>query len=1831
MVHHEESSLKPLDFIMTLLSLLEIKPTSSIFLRILTLFSIILYFAQMICYLVKPNLNLISDNMLSFIFNVFFYSNFSNFLYYFSINWLTTLFLIIAYVWTLAIPLYIIIRTIIMKKTKAFFIENSSLITILDHIIHWLLVIFPWVLQLPTLEIFINVLDCDNYSFYNENRGGDCPKTSELLMILSILSCILNVVLGLLIVSIFRNYEFFNVGATNPLKSTNSVLFVIIYGLKCLFPLCYPIMKYYQSIYIIIFFIIAALSLLDFIKRPPFRERLISRVYISCLMAMLVILIVDLFLIYTDIIQEQSYIYHCGLLILLLIKFGFALCAYHYFKRLVKDFGDIKCLDYLSEEVLILQYGSELSRRDRLLGVGLLKKHAKYCQNRDCKLKMKHLQNMNFMHSEEFLNNKIMHFIAQEFSLKLKAIIRKSEDSQYFEPLLLKYISFLINSKWNSLKAYYELQKFKTSSQKTPSFYFRIVCKLLKRIIKQKIHKNEFDKIMKNDIKASNEVKVTDFFRIEDEKKILEKKTKKLLNEKLKFWERFKDGFKSYEDLIKLVYSFIEKIKGFKRFLDKTLSTNGLISLKFYSILHSLLLNSINDSMKYEDEIDNFKKRCFSVDKEAITNLSFFNKDIAICQVSLLNLKGQLLETGKSHRLAQIFGYQQIDLKNIRYITHFMPPSIASKHEMMVYRSLNRESSEYVTSKNTVSSFAIDKKGFIFKIRVFFSQCFQFQMDFVMNAAIMKIEENGNRPCVIFDNDGTIQGMNEEFFMFLRQEYEIINKNMEKSRKDNNEITLQDFSLLNIWALIPKIKEILTENEVFKEKVNQTIRNETAVFDFPENLMEIIEKLRSKKKEAEISERSNTHSLSRYTLNSIRTAKSKASNLNNKDNGKSPENLNKLKNSSIKDNNSNSGTGRENLNKVNNLKNSIKDNNSSTLATTLNPEQIILQYSGDIKRFRVSFDMVVQCFHFGKKDLESIILINLQLLKVQAMKKDYTMNKQNTENKNQKLNVNYIENSLKTIKTDAKPITTFIETNPFTYTVKENTNNSNVKNQVQDQDPLTKRNTNRNNEEDDIVNENPSSFVKFPPDNSVAFHDFDFGRKINEDLPLDEEKKLNDSFINQIQPISTNKEQSHLSIISEEIEKEKAKFKISQENQNFESVSNSQDKIPNTTERHDLPDLLEKQSQKASSITSMKKTFGIFNIIKAIQQKTPIAIKYFMMISISEILVISIYCIILFYLSVSYISNDYLPLQQSMIDFCRSSVDFNFGVLSISQYEFWYYNFTTSRINGSLWNEYGHIINETLTQGSQVLYEEMNQPINFLYQTDLLTTEKLFIDYITKTMSNITYIPMFQFFMEVLSEFNGATPAQVFANTEYMNILQRNYYYFYQINNIIINAIQSDFQNSNNTVTVQFENTMIVLIAIFAVFGILKMLQFSLYNTRIMKILNIILRMQSMQIFNEINLYKEMLKIMDDPFDSYLNLYFSEKVINSKSLMLDDAKEAVLLYEKNEVKASKKAKEKKFKQSVKKTSLLNIKPISKLRPLIYIIVIFIIAFAVLYSNYYMWSNTNDTITDLITVNINFNKLYYYSAFMLIVNDLMIREKIIRDPAYEKSGEPTQTEASRLSSFNKSYIARLANFDSYISSISTYGIGIQNDYNDDEYNEILTGNLCQVLNNNQMINAYELKYCNTGLNNAFLQGLPGLLNEFRNNLLALTNMTNLVPANDTINTKIQINIIKSFISSKNITDINMGGYVLCKSVLIFYNKVNDYYYNLLNQNINSFIVFLMVTSCFCALFFAMGAILSLKYLKLIYMNVSWSLMLIPYDKLINDEQISFLIKNISREK
>ena len=439
-------------------------------------------------------------------------------------------------------------------------------------------------------------------------------------------------------------------------------------------------------------------------------------------------------------------------------------------------------------------------------------------------------------------------------------------------------------------------------------------------------------------------------------------------------------------------------------------------------------------------------------------------------------------------------------------------------------------------------------------------------------------------------------------------------------------------------------------------------------------------------------------------------------------------------------------------------------------------------------------------YNYGKKETEFISIFTLVLLKVLPLKKETQILK--LANTNSFPPQNLLPEKTLNLKEN-------IEKYAKEFTIKSL--NIIPKRQALDQNVQI-------NEEGVSVNENLSNFVHLPPDNSVLFPDF--GRKINENL-LEEERKINENFLNILQNQNSDspRKESKLNTIPEHSDEANMKNKRKiQDIMLYEQKTESNDFLPKTSENREIPDIMEKQSQKASSVTSMKKTFGIFNTIKSIQKRFPNSVRNITLISISETILLAIYMVILYYLNNSYIYNNYLPLQRSMINFCRSSVDFNFGVLSVMKYETWSKGITNMTVGSGQWNEYNYVINESICNAANVISDEMNKPNEFAYQALLKTLKKPFVDHITKKVSNTSYFDMMSFFLTVLKTYYNSSPEEIKSPNTYINILQRNYYYFYQFNNNLITSIQNDFLNSNNIVTDNFQLIMIVLIFISAAF-----------------------------------------------------------------------------------------------------------------------------------------------------------------------------------------------------------------------------------------------------------------------------------------------------------------------------------------------------------------------------------------------------------------------------
>ena len=65
-----------------------------------------------------------------------------------------------------------------------------------------------------------------------------------------------------------------------------------------------------------------------------------------------------------------------------------------------------------------------------------------------------------------------------------------------------------------------------------------------------------------------------------------------------------------------------------------------------------------------------------------------------------------------------------------------------------------------------------------------------------------------------------------------------------------------------------------------------------------------------------------------------------------------------------------------------------------------------------------------------------------------------------------------------------------------------------------------------------------------------------------------------------------------------------------------------------------------------------------------------------------------------------------------MINSCKSSGDFNFGVLSVMKYETWSKGIINMTVGGR-WKEYNYVINERISNAANVISEEMNKPNEF--------------------------------------------------------------------------------------------------------------------------------------------------------------------------------------------------------------------------------------------------------------------------------------------------------------------------------------------------------------------------------------------------------------------------------------------------------------------------------------------------------------------------------------
>ena len=260
------SKIKPLDFMICYMEILETKRPTTFLIQFSYNLSIVVFFGQMLSFLMKLNIDSISDSKLIYISNFFFYMNFSNFLYYFDYYTATIFSLILIHFLTYILPLYIIIKTLLMKRYKHIITnEYIEIFMKFDIYIQTFLIYYNWTIQIVFIEILMNVLDCQWYCYIDNQRDeANCAEIPTIRLAFSILSIIINVFIGFFNIICYKGYEFYVKNETISLKYGDNRFSLIIYILKCLLPICFPFLKHYQSIYFIIYAGIIVFSFMDF-------------------------------------------------------------------------------------------------------------------------------------------------------------------------------------------------------------------------------------------------------------------------------------------------------------------------------------------------------------------------------------------------------------------------------------------------------------------------------------------------------------------------------------------------------------------------------------------------------------------------------------------------------------------------------------------------------------------------------------------------------------------------------------------------------------------------------------------------------------------------------------------------------------------------------------------------------------------------------------------------------------------------------------------------------------------------------------------------------------------------------------------------------------------------------------------------------------------------------------------------------------------------------------------------------------------------------------------------------------------------------------------------------------------------------------------------------------------------------------------------------------------------------------------------------------------------------------------------------------------------------
>ena len=1749
-------------------------------------FFIILYFFQPFSYFFKF-IAAEEENSRNFqtISHVFFFSNFSNFITFLE-NPLFSHFVYILCNFLIFLPFLIFAGFFIVFHLK--FEEKSNKNPFFQafcaRFLFYFLYIHHWVFLLPFSDILLQVFLKD------QERPVFLPKEIPLIYyIFSLLSLTFNIILAFFGLWIKQSVQFLDISSMN--LSSNSINYLII-TIRLLFAILYPLYEKTEVFYLVLLHFWLILLSYRFSSVFPLRNRVLCCFYAEILFMCEAIAINITFYRYFEIITQENLVFITILQGVLGFKFGEKFFEFLYSKK-VFYLNSQRTL-YFLEEIFFLSENTEIFHNEFML-LGLLKSHTRRCSEVTCVFINKNVIKKNLTIEKQVkVVNKL---ISSKFA---KIILTKEKNLMKTRFFIIKFMSYLTIANVNPVKSFYEIQKI-INSAKIHEFgvFYEIILEILRKKIKAKI--KTFNQNFRGFSNEENQISPEDFFKIAKIQNFYEKNLVDLVAKKKFFWENYEKGVNSTEELIDLCTTLTKELDRFNLELQhkNTFSAKNtafyLLNIKYFSIFHSILYNSINLAIKFEDEFettvlksnphqppslainplkptsipinprqpnsipadpqriqnsqnlekkfeikleDKFKTTVIKANDPAqlplhsinplqptsfpvnpphhtsipfnpqrfqssknLENRSFLDPEIITFLISYLKFEGNIKEDYKSEKAARFFGYSELEFRTIKTLNPLMPLYIGQFHNRFLSNFFRKSKKSLKNSKNYIESFAVNKKEFVFPIKVFYGYNFDYKEDFVMMAAIMKINDEGAYNWLCEEHGNSI-GFSENFFEFLKENYEFLSKN--------------DVNLLNIFALIPEIKCIL-EN-CSEEKNGFSVMNRSGTLFLPDKMKEILQLISVvNKDDVEFKARSETtfFSKSYKTVRSNRTNRTE-NHTENTQTFKIP----KLFISSLY-NKEKLYEGCENSHEV---KKRIFEN---------------FLIGNSLKKFYIIFDLNLQKHRYGSDRDDYIMIIQIKIKRLDKQQSFYHKTMESEYNRKR------MESSRVELESSR------VESN-----VSKGINNI------------------------------------YPQENKAKFPNI-FGKTLKSRDNLEEK-----------QGVEEEKEENSMKIIS----------------QNFdENQENYQASLNNSKEQEDILAEINRKSQHSSSVIGKKTTYVIFNSIHTIQRTSPKSLKYLSFALIFELFMIVVFFSVLYTLYKNYVSGSYEPIQKSMINYCRLATTLSYSTAMFTELEYQSFNLTTRSLNPLKKRLWDKIMKDNYMIMKEINFAERNMKGDVKYQRIYKEVHNFFIDYETLQMKTWKYADNVDFFTDLIfktiGEFNGSLPKT------HQIILQRNYPYFLPSTSVILLAVQADFNDSNLGTTDTALYVMViflvcsVFVKFFETFHLLK------FHSNITQIMNIFRRVNLQDSINEKNFFQEILMILKQPF---LRFSFIEKSTNKKIFSFEE--QGGNTSKSGEVSRKKNAK------NGQKFSFYNVKPLPITKILVFMTILFTWCVVYYFFNYYFWISNNQNINNLIQINIFFINVYIYSTSIVGFNTIALRERVVRNPEYEAINDSYQQHFVRMDYCYTNLVKRLYLIGNITAtSLPLYTLDAKQNINSKDFDQLVYDDICELLYRQHFLEENELEFCQNSFHGGFKKGIFSLVNQFIQEIKGFQEYTQVFKEDkDKEKLEEQYKKVKEFVDSQEYEDFMFSYYYYHHTLLIYYDYINDYYKTLMDKEMEKLYLFLIATSIISGVCMLGLSIWMKKKLKSYYKYVTLSLSLIPIDKVINDEQTKCLINNFLKK-